>query len=76
MKKHSTVKTKEGPAVSLMAMSLNSHVVDHSLSPRPGGLNSQRARVCVCPRSREENGGEGIAAWPSLLGVISHFSSH
>ena len=49
-------------------MSLDSHVVDRGLSPGPGRLNSCWARVCVCPRSREENGGEGIAAWPSPLG--------
>jgi len=58
---------KGGPAVSVMAMSLNSHVVDRGLSPRPSGLNSHWAHVRVCPRSREENG-EGIAAWPSPLG--------
>ena len=58
----------KGPAVSIMAMSLDSHVVDHGLSPGPSGLNSRRARVRACPGSREENGEEGIAAWPSPLG--------
>ena len=58
----------EGPAVSVMAMSLDSHVVDHGLSPGLGGLNSRRVCVHACPRSQEENGGEGIVAWPSPLG--------
>ena len=47
---------------------LDSHVADCGSSPGPGGLNSRQAHVCVCPRSREENGGEGITAWPSPLG--------
>ena len=64
----------KGPAVDVMAMSLDSHVVDHVLCPGLSGLNSRRARVRVCPRSRE-NGGKGIAAWPSPLGVISRFLS-
>ena len=55
-------KRWEGPAVSVMAMLLDSHVADHGSSPGPGDLNSRRARVRACPRSREENGGEGIAA--------------
>ena len=55
------------PAVGIMAMSLDSHVVDHSSSPGPGGLNSRQVCVRACPRSREENE-EGIAAWPSPLG--------
>ena len=50
-----------------MAMSLDSHVVDHGLSPRPGGLNSCQARARACPRSQEENGGEETTAWPSPL---------
>ena len=57
-----------GPAVGVMAMSLDSHIVDQGLSPGPGGLNSIRACVHVCPRSQEENGGEEIVAWPSPLG--------
>ena len=55
-----------GPAVSVMAMSLDSHVVNRGSSPGPGGLNLRRVRVCL--RSREENGGEGITVWPSPLG--------
>ena len=51
-----------------MAMLLDSHVVDHGSHPGPGGLNSRWARVRACPRAQEENGGEGIAAWPSSLG--------
>ena len=61
-----------GPAVGVMAMSLDSHVVDRCLSPGPGGLNPLRARVCVCPRSQEENEGKGIVVWPSPPGVITH----
>ena len=61
-------KNVVGPAVSIMAMLMDSHVVNHGSSPGPGGLNSRWAWVCVCPRSREENGGEGIAAWPYPLG--------
>ena len=57
-----------GPAVSVMAMSLDSHVVNCGSNPRPGGSNSRWARVRAFPRSREENGGEGIAARPSPLG--------
>ena len=57
-----------GPAVSITAMLLDSHVVDRGSSPGPGGLNSCQARVRACPRSQEENGGEGIAAWPSPQG--------
>ena len=55
------------PAIGGMAMSLDSHVVDHGLSPGPGGLNSCRAHVHACPASREENGGEGTAAQPTPL---------
>ena len=54
--------TMREPAVSVMAMLLDSHVVNRGSSPRPGGLNSCRVHVRACPRSREENGGEGIAA--------------
>ena len=58
-----------------MAMSLDSHVVDRGSHPGPGGLKPTLG-ACVCPRSQEENGGEGIVAWPSpLAGVISHFLS-
>ena len=57
-----------GPVVGVMAMSLDSHAVNHGSSPRPGGLNSRWVRVCACPRSQEENGGEGIVAWSSPLG--------
>ena len=39
-------KENKGPAVSVMAMLLDSHVVDRGLSPGPGGLNSRRAQ-CV-----------------------------
>ena len=60
--------TPGGPAGGVMTMSLDSHVVDCSSSPRPSGLNSCQARVRACPRSLEENGGEGIVAWPSPLG--------
>ena len=63
-KKTKKSKTADG----IMAMSLGSHVVDHGLSPGPGGLNSCWACVCVCPRFQEENRGEGIVAWPSPLG--------
>ena len=52
--------------LALMTMLLDSHVVDRSSSPGPGGLNSHQAHVHACPRSREETGGEGIAAWSSL----------
>ena len=45
-----------------MAMSLDSHVVDHGSHPGPGGLKfTPGARVCACvPKIQEENGGEGI----------------
>ena len=68
---------REEPAVGVMAMSLDSHVVDRGSSPRPSDLNSRWARVHACPRSREENGGEGIAAWlsPPPRGMISRFVS-
>ena len=56
-----------GPAVGVMTMSLDSHVVDHGSSPGPGGLNSHQVCVRARPRSQEENG-EGIVAWPSPLG--------
>ena len=68
MNKIKFIKIFRGPAVGIMALSLDCHVVDHGSSPRPGGLNSRWAYVHVCPGSREENGGEGIAAWPSPLG--------
>ena len=44
-----------GPAVSIMAMSLDSHVAGHYSSPRPGGLNSRWVcvRVCVCAQDPE-----------------------
>ena len=58
-----------------MAMLLDSHVVDRGSSPRPDGLNSRQVRVHACPRSREESGEEGIVAWPTPQGVISHFLS-
>ena len=45
----------KGPAVGVMAMSLDSYVVDRGSSPGPGGLNSHWAHVRVCPRSQEEN---------------------
>ena len=51
------------PAVSIMAMSLDSHIVDHGSSPGPSGLNSCQVHVHACPRSGEENGGEGTAAF-------------
>ena len=65
------------PADGIMAMLLDSHVVDCGSSPGPGGLNSCQAHVHACSRSQEENGGEGIVAWPSPLGggLISHFLS-
>ena len=40
-----------GPAVGVMAVSLDSHVVDCSSSPGPSSLNSRWAHVHVCPRS-------------------------
>ena len=72
---NSQISTLLGPAVSVMAMSLDSHVADHISSPGPGGLNSRRARVRARPRSREENGGEGIAEWATPWGVMSGFLS-
>ena len=65
----------EGSAVSVMAMLLDAHVVDRSLSPGPSSINSCQAHARACPRSQEENGGEGIAAWSSSWGVISCFLS-
>ena len=62
-----TLYHKERPAVGVMAMS-DSHVVDCGSSPEPGGLNSCWVCLRACLRSREENGGEGTAAWPSALG--------
>ena len=57
-----------GPAVSIVATSLDSHVVDCGSCPGPGGLKLMPG-VCAClPKIREENGGEGIVVWPSPLG--------
>ena len=64
-----------GPAFSVMAMSPDCHVVDCGWNPGPCGLNSHWACVRACPKSREENGGEGLVAWPSPWGVISCFLS-
>ena len=56
-----------------MAMSLDSHVVDHGSRPGPGGLNSHRARVLArqTERDRETESekspprGDGHASIPS-----------
>ena len=65
----------KGPAVSVMAMSLDSHVVDCGLSLGPGGLNSRRVRVCVpkIPRGERRRRDCGVAIPPG--GVISCFLS-
>ena len=56
------INTNLGPAVSVMAMSLDSHVVDHSLRPGPGDLKLTLGACAYVPKIQEENGGEGIAA--------------
>lgn len=63
----------EGPTGSVMVPSLDSHVTDHVLSPRPSGLTQAR-HVCVRAQNPEEN--EGIAVWPSVSGdsLLSLFS--
>ena len=63
-----------GPPISIMAILLDSHVVDCSSSPGPRSLNSRWVRMLVCPRSWEENA-EVTALWPSPLAVISRFLS-
>ena len=63
-----------GPAVDIMAMSLDSHVVNHGSSPGPSCLNSRRAHVHMCLRSQEENGRKGVAEWPSPPGSDFSFS--
>ena len=44
---------RKGPAVSRMAMSLDSHVVDYGTSPGPGGLNAYQACVHACVRAQD-----------------------
>ena len=42
------ISSSEGPAVSVMTKSLDSHIVDHGSSPGPGGLkNTLGACACV-----------------------------
>ena len=63
------------PAVSVMAMSLDSQVVDHGSHPGPGGLKLTPGACGACLRSQEENGGEGIVHGHPPWGMISHFLS-
>ena len=63
------------PAVSIMAMSLDSHVVDHGSRPGPGGLNSHW-RVCVRAQDPERRMEEtGLRRDHPPWGVISRFLS-
>ena len=66
-----------GLAVVVIAMSLDSHVVDRSSSPRPGGLNSRQAHECVPkiqdPERRMEE--KGLRRGQSPREVISRFLS-
>ena len=70
------MKSGDQPAVSIMAMSLDSHVVDCSSHPGPSGLNSHWAFVCVCaqdPKRRREEKRMQCGHFP--WGVTSHFLS-
>ena len=71
-------KFLQGPAVSIMAMPLNSHVANHGSRPGPCGLNSHQARVCACmpkiPRGEWRRRDCGMTI-PPPRGVISRFVS-
>ena len=46
---------------------LDSHMVNHDSSSRPGSLKLSARCVCMHIQNQGENGGEGIATWPSTL---------
>ena len=66
-------KKKREPAVSVMAMLLDSHVVDRGSRPEPGGLKlTPGACACVPERRMEE---KGLRHDHPSWGVISRFLS-
>ena len=68
------IKGFSGPADGVMAMLLDSHVVNCGSHPGPGDLKLMPG-ACACMRKiLRENGGEGIVAWPSPLGGDFSFS--
>ena len=69
MQLHFSLEESEalGPAVSVMAMSLDAHVVDHGSCPGPGGLKLTPG-VCACvpkiPRGEQRRRDCGVAILP------------
>ena len=63
------------PAVSVMAMSLDSHVVDRGLCPGPGGLKLTPGECARVPKIQRGEWRRRDCSMAMTPGVISHFLS-